>query len=145
MKKIIKIIYKREEINKQNKKKSCLDWFLNQKPVGIYFFFCEVWQSTVTGLTSQLHSVLSNHIHSYSTGSRGFTEKTATAPEERKPRVTAIPHAHKTRHCDQVFSNPTELGTKETRSSGLFKDVRIITMTVNCFCYIPLFCNPTCP
>lgn len=63
--------------------------FKSKASVGIYFS-CD----TVTGLTSQLHSMLSNHIHSYSTGSHGFTEKTTTAPEERKPRVTALPHTH---------------------------------------------------
>lgn len=63
--------------------------FKSKASVGIYFS-CE----TVTGLTSQLHSMLSNHIHSYSTGSHGSTEKTTTAPEEGKPRVTALPHTH---------------------------------------------------
>lgn len=56
--------------------------------------------STVTALTehhiSQLHSVVSNHIHSYSTGSNGLTEKNTTVPEDRKSD-----HAHS--HIKQYF------------------------------------------
>lgn len=55
-------------------KKSCLDWFINQKPVLGCIFLVKFTNSTVTGLTSQLHSMLSNRIHSYSTGSHGFRE-----------------------------------------------------------------------
>lgn len=70
-----------------------------------------------------------------STGSNHFTEKTTIVPEERKPRLATHTDTHtqtdRDSTCGQVFSNPTELHMKKkTRSSGLFKDVRIIAMTL---------------